>query len=135
MKNKVFITKSAPQCDEIVREGVIIEQVGDFKLFIEDSVNFIRVRVKALPQYDIYRSFDDFVLFDTGTYNVTSCTIDARGKRTAYITQSGFHWRTRYHYSEALVVLCIGTYCRQRTLLKLKEMWKMIAKIVYFSWE
>ena len=45
-----------------------------------------------------------------------------------------FSWRNRFHYHEALTVLLIGKYCRHQTGLPLYELWKMLAKLVYFAW-
>ncbi len=40
-------------------------------------------------------------------------------------------WRNRYHYKEALTVLLIGKHHRQDVGLWVKDVWTIIAKMVY----
>ncbi len=69
-----------------------------------------------------------YTLYNDGTYTMSNCCM----RINIYAEFKGT-WCNRYHYREALTVLCIGKYSEHRKLCNY-DPWRIIARIVYFAW-
>lgn len=133
---RVFITRvygtDNNDFKEDVHEGtVVMERPSN----VPSSSECVRVPVHLECTVNDNYHYKDFHLYQNGLYHETTCTVDgATGIKIASVTEFFRHWRVRYHYREAFTTLCIGTHCRKNIALKIKDLWQMIAKIIYFSW-
>jgi hypothetical protein len=105
---KVFITDGKyVQTGKLMRHQIIAIGVNCIEPEGRDGSTFTR-------RYTLYLD---------GTYTMSRACIRAN----VYVEANGT-WCNRYHYKEALTVLCIGKYSEMRSLIGY-DPWRIIARI------
>lgn len=82
----------------------------------------------------VCKKVSDFFLYPSGIVHTTVRTIGPDHLELSRLTEFEGQWLNRYHYRAALTLLCIGRYHRAKQVIKIYDLWKMIAKATYNAW-